>query len=83
MADSPLPPPGMADALNVEPAMAIAAATKLIAILRIMMLTSIRSEHPSLSESNSVVSDELQRCGTVTRVRLRNPSPEDMLMNTR
>jgi hypothetical protein len=29
----------MADALNVEPAVAIAAATKPIAILRIMMLT--------------------------------------------
>ncbi len=44
---------------------------------------SIRSEHPSLSESNSAVSDELQRCGTVARVRLQNPPPEDMLMNAR
>src|SRR5258708_40291387 len=61
MADSPLPPPGMADALNVKPAVAIAAAAKPIAILRIMMLTSIRSEHPSLSESNSAVLIELQR----------------------
>src|SRR5260370_1980635 len=61
MADSPLPPPGMADALNVETAVAIAAATKPIAILRIMMLTSIRSEHPSLSESNPAVLIELQR----------------------
>jgi hypothetical protein len=51
----------MADALNVEPAVAIAAATKPIAILRIMMLTSIRSEHPSLSESNPAVLIELQR----------------------
>lgn len=31
---------------------------------------SIRPEHPSLSESNSAVSDELQRCGTVARVRV-------------
>src|SRR5258707_8844037 len=61
MADSPLPPPGMADALNVKPAVAIAAAAKPIAILRIMMLTSNRSEHPSLSESNSAVLIELQR----------------------
>src|SRR5215470_11868144 len=35
----PPPPPLAADALNVEPPMAIAAAAKAIAILRIMMLT--------------------------------------------
>src|SRR5258708_582357 len=44
---------------------------------------SVCAEHPSLSESNSAVSDELQRCGTVTRVRLQNPTPNDMLMNAR
>jgi hypothetical protein len=44
---------------------------------------SIRSEHPSLSESNSAISDELQRCGTVARVRIPNPSPKDMVMKAR
>ena len=44
---------------------------------------SIRSEHPSLSESNSAVSDELQRCGTVARVQLQKSSPKDMMMNAR
>src|SRR5882672_1307414 len=73
MADSPLPPPGMADALNVEPAVAIAAATKPIAILRIMMLTSIRSEHPSLSESNPAVLIELQRAALSPGVRASKP----------
>jgi hypothetical protein len=65
----------MADALNVEPAVAIAAATKPIAILRIMMLTSIRSEHPSLSESNSAVLIELQRAAQSLGVPTQEPKP--------
>src|SRR5262249_58480491 len=44
---------------------------------------SIRPEHPSLSESNSAVSDELQRCGTVARIRLQIPSRKDAMMNAR
>src|SRR5262249_16570660 len=40
---------------------------------------SINAEHPSLSESNSAVSDELQQCGIVARVRLRNRSPNETL----
>src|SRR5262245_22432536 len=30
---------------------------------------SVCAEHPSLSESNSAISDELQRCGIVARMR--------------
>ena len=61
MADSPPPPPRKADALKVEPAVAIAAATKPIAILRIMVLTPFVLSTPSLSESNPAVPIELQR----------------------
>src|SRR5258706_15637362 len=46
MADSPPPPPGKADALNVEPAVMIAAAAKPIAILRIMMLLHLLGDAP-------------------------------------
>jgi hypothetical protein len=52
---------------------AIAAATKPIAILRIMMLTSIRSEHPSLSESNPAVLIELQRAALSPAVPASKP----------
>jgi hypothetical protein len=57
-------PPRKADALNVEPAVAIAAATKPIAILRIMMLTPFVLSTPSLSESNPAVPSEL-RCAAL------------------
>jgi hypothetical protein len=53
---------------------AIAAATRPIAILRIMMLTSIRSEHPSLPNQTQrfSLSCSVRHCRPVSR--LQNPS---------
>jgi hypothetical protein len=58
-------PPGRADAIRAELAVAIVRAANPIAILRMMRV--LCSEQPSLSESNSIVLDGLQPCGTVAR----------------
>src|SRR5258707_292370 len=75
MADSPPPPPGKADALNVEPAVAIAAAANPIAILCIMMLLHLLGDAPQpFRIKPSAVPIELQRAAVSPGVRLRNPS---------
>jgi hypothetical protein len=64
----------MADALNVKPAVAIAAAAKPIAILRIMMLTSNRSEHPSFPNQTQRFSLSCSARHSRPVSRLQNPS---------
>jgi hypothetical protein len=66
----------MADALNVEPAVAIAAAAKPIAILRIMILLHLLETHPSPSQLTPAVAIELQRAA----VSLGVPASESQLV---
>src|SRR5712671_8210733 len=77
MADSPPSPPRKADALKVEPAVAIAAAAKTIAILRIMVLTPFVLSTPAFPSQTQrfPLSCSVRHSRPVSR--LRNPSPKD------
>jgi hypothetical protein len=68
----------MADALNVEPAVIIAAAAKPIAILRIMMLLHLLEDAPQpfrIKPQRLRLSCSVRQYRSVSR--LRNPSPKD------
>jgi len=77
MADSPPPPPGMAEALNVEAPVTSTAAAKPIAILRIMMLTPFVQStlaFPNQTEQFPL-SCSVRHSRSVSR--LRSPSSKD------
>jgi hypothetical protein len=68
----------MADALNVEPAVMIAAAAKPIAILRIMMLLHLLGDAPQpfrVKPQRLRLSCSVRQYLSVSR--LRNPNPND------
>jgi hypothetical protein len=68
-----VPPPGRAEALSVEQAVAIVRAAKPIAILCITMLILFWSTPAFLSESNRQFLMGLQPCGTVARTAPERP----------
>ncbi len=72
----------MADALSVDPAVAIAAAASAIAILRIMMLTPFALSTPAFQESNSAVPIELQRAAQSLGVLASESEPQKIEAET-